>query len=306
MKPKTRVTIGMCIRNAEATIREAIESVVNQDFTHQLMELIIVDGHSTDDTMSIVSDYLGKIDIESRVFHESSGLGVARQIVVDQAAGDYIVWVDSDMTLSNDFVSKQVKFMDQNHDVAIAKGRYELSLGFNLLSTLEIYSRAADKIVDYGSQTTRDKSLGTSGCIYRAVAIRQAGGFDKKIKGYGEDWDAEYRIRSAGWSVCTIPAHYRDYERFGVSWVELWRRYWRRGYDLHYFFRKHGRVIKLYKMLPPVAFLSGLLRSGALYKMTLQRFVFLLPIQYTFKMTAWWSGYIQRILDLHINNKIDC
>jgi glycosyltransferase involved in cell wall biosynthesis len=300
MKPQTRVTIGMCIRNAEATISEAIDSVLDQDFPHHLMELIVVDGHSTDDTMSIAGDCLANVDIASRVFEESSGLGVARQIVVDQAAGDYIVWVDGDMTLSKDFVSRQVEFMDQHHNVAIAKGTYELNRGLNLLSTLEIYSRAADKMVDYGSQKTLDKSLGTSGCIYRLVAIRQVGGFDRKIRGYGEDWDAEYRVRSAGWSVCTVPVYYRDYERLGISSEELWRRYWRKGYDLYYFFQKYKRVIKVYKMLPLIAFVSGLLRSRILYKRTRQRFVFLLPIQYIFKMTAWWTGYVRHLLILRI------
>ena len=51
MKPK--VTVGMCVKNCAATIKEAIESVLNQDFPHELMELIIVDGNSEDETLSI-------------------------------------------------------------------------------------------------------------------------------------------------------------------------------------------------------------------------------------------------------------
>ena len=130
-------------------------------------------------------------------------------------------------------------------------------------------------------------------------AIRQVGGFDPKIKGYGEDWDVEFRTRTAGWSICTVQVHYKDYERLGITWKELWQRYWRRGYDLVYFYQKHKGAIQLYKMLPLAAFLSGLFKSLALYRLTGREFVFLLPLQNTLKMIAWWSGYLRRSISLH-------
>jgi glycosyltransferase involved in cell wall biosynthesis len=292
-----RVDIGICVKNAEATIKEAIERVMEQDFPHEFMELIVVDGCSRDKTLSIVKDCLDTIDMKSKVFRENKGLGHARQIVVDNASGDYIVWVDGDMVLSKDFVRKQVAFMEENPDVGIAKGKYELRPGPNLLATLEIYSRAAAKLADYSREKARSKSLGTSGCIYRVKAIRQAGGFDKNIKGYGEDWDAEYRTRLAGWSLCTCQVPYQDYERLGLTWKELWRRYWKRGYDMHDVLEKHRGAIKLYTMLPPTAFLAGLLNSMAVYKLTREKFVFLLPFLYPLKMTFWWFGFIRRHLE---------
>jgi len=276
-----------------------MKSIIVQNFPHEHMELIVVDGCSTDRTLSIVKDYLCKTDIRNKIFREKEGLGNARQIVVDNTSGDYIVWVDGDMVLlSPDFVRKQVEFMEQNPKVGIAKGKYALMPGSNLLATLEIYSRATDKMVDYSLKESHSKSLGTSACIYRVEAIRQAGGFDKNIKGYGEDWDAECRTRTAGWKLCTTQAQYLDYERFGLTWNGLWQRYWRRGYDLHDVLRKHKGVIKLYRMLPPTAFLSGLFNSLALYKLVRQKIVFLLPFQHTLKNVAWWLGFFRRRLDL--------
>jgi glycosyltransferase involved in cell wall biosynthesis len=304
MRPNVIVTVGMCVRNAEPTVKEAIESVIHQDFPHELMELIVVDGHSKDRTLSIVRDYLDRIDIKSRIFHENEGLGQARQIVVDNASGDYIVWVDGDMVLSRDFVRKQVEFMEQTPKAGIAKGKYELSPGPNLLATLEIYSRAAAKLVDYSLEKTRSKSLGTSGCIYRVEAIRQAGGFDKNIRGYGEDWDAEYKTRAAGWSLYITQVQYRDYERLGLTWKELWSRYWKRGYDMHDVFQKHSGVIKLYKMMPPAAFLLGLFNSSVLYRLRREKVIFVMPLLYTLKMTAWWLGFIKRRFDsMHVRGE---
>jgi len=292
MNPNKYVTIGVCVRNAEATIKEALESIIEQDYPHNLLELIIVDGCSKDQTVTIIDECLKNVNIKTKIFREKGGLGLARNIVVENATGDYIVWVDGDMTLSKDFIKRQVEFMMQNPKVGIAKGQYELILGANFLSTLEIYSRAVDKITVYSPKKTRYRSLGTSGCIYRVNAIKQVGNFDKSIRGYGEDWDAEFRISTAGWSLCTTQAYYRDYERFGITWKELWCRYWRRGYDLYCFYEKYKGLLQLYRMLPIFAFFSGLLKSRILYKLTRRKFVFLLPFQYKLKMIAWWLGYI--------------
>jgi glycosyltransferase involved in cell wall biosynthesis len=295
MKPI--VTVGVCVRNAAFTIREAIESIIGQDFRHELMELVIVDGHSNDETLSIIKDLLNNTDIKSRIFYENKGLGYARQIVVDNARGAYIVWVDGDMIISKDYVRKQAEFMECHSEVGIAKGIQTVKPGSNLLATLETYSRAAGRMVDYTSEKAKSKSMGTSGCIYRVKAIRQVGGFDENIAGYGEDFDAEYRIRKAGWVLCTTDVQYYDYERGRILWKDLWLRYFKRGYDLQQVWHKKERIINPYKMLPPAAFLAGLVHSFKIYSLTNQKVVFLLPLQHAFKSTAWWVGYTRSSLD---------
>jgi len=296
---KPLVTIGVCVRNGEDTIKEAIESIIEQDFPNELVELLVVDGYSKDNTLSIAKKSLESSVIKSEIFGENRGLGYARQIVVDNAEGKYIVWVDGDMVISKDYVRKLSDFMERHPKVGIAKGKQALESKGNLLATLEAFSRAAGKMVDYQSERAYSKALGTSGSIYRTRAIRQVGGFDKNLKGYGEDWDVEIRVREAGWSLLTIDAKYLDYERRGLAWKTLWSRYWRRGYDTHCFLHKNNGMIKHYRMLPPAAVISGLLHAHILFKLTCQKAVFLLPFQYLFKMTAWYFGFIKSHLNTY-------
>ena len=56
MKPV--VTIGLCVKNNEKTVREAVDSIVDQDFCHDLLEVIVVDGCSLDLTLAIIRDAL--------------------------------------------------------------------------------------------------------------------------------------------------------------------------------------------------------------------------------------------------------
>lgn len=292
MKPK--VTIGVCVRNCEDCVGEAIETVLDQDFPHELMELIFVDDGSEDKTSSIIQEYVLRTDVSVKVFHTSwKGLGHARNIVVANAEGDLILWVDGDMILVRDFVGKLVKFMEQHPEVGIAKGKQSLEPGDNLLATLETYSRAAGRMVDYESEKAHLKALGTGGSIYRVKAIKQAGGFDENLRGYGEDLDIEIRVRAAKWSLSTIDAKFFDYERYELTWKILWKKYWLRGYYTHYLLHKNSGLIMHYKMLPPAAFLAGLLHSRRLFSLTNRWSVFLLPFQYLFKMSAWYIGFLR-------------
>jgi glycosyltransferase involved in cell wall biosynthesis len=291
---KPIVTIGVCVRNSASTLREAIESVISQDFPHELMEVIFVDDGSTDRTLSIIQEYVSSTDISAKVFHGSwKGLGYVRNVVVDNAESNFILWVDGDMVLSRDYVRKLVGFMEQHPELGITKGKQLLEPGGNLLATLETYSRVASRMVDYSSEEAQHKSMGTGGCIYRIEAIKQVGGFDSDITGYGEDFDAEFRIRKAGWLLGTTNVQFRDYERGRISWKDLWRRYLQRGYDQHRLSRKRRAMINVYRMLPPAAFLAGLFHSVKIYRLTSRKVAFLLPLQHVFKMTAWCLGFIR-------------
>lgn len=292
MEPK--VTIGVCVRNCESSISDAIDSIMAQDFPHDRIKLVFVDDGSEDRTLSVIRECVQKVDMTNVILHTSwKGLGSARNLVIANAEGDYILWVDGDMALSQDFLRRLVEFMEKNSKAGIVKGRQALVPGRNLLASLEGYSRAAGRMVDYQSQKGRSKAVGTGGALYRFKALRQVGGFDNNLKGYNEDWDVEMRLVRAGWSRHTTNVAFCDYERYGLTWKSLWRRYWLRGYYSHYFFHKNEGMIKHYRMFPPAASLSGLLSSFTLFKLTRKKTVFLLAFQSTFKMTAWYMGFIR-------------
>jgi glycosyltransferase involved in cell wall biosynthesis len=287
---KIVVTVGVCVRNCEASITEAVESVLGQDFPRELMELIVVDGCSRDKTLSIIEESLSRTYVQSRVFHENEGLGTARQVVVDNAEGDYIVWVDGDMSIPSNYVREQVEFMERNLRVGIAKGT-PVYTGNNLVSTLESITVLVDRF-----RGLKYWIMQTGGGIYRAEAIRQAGGFDRRIIGAMEDADIAGRICSLGW----VAAHSGSafYHRPRQSWQALWQEYSWWGYGVHFLRHKHGkRAMGLFGELPPVAFMIGAKRSIYAYRLTHKVVSLLLPVQYFFKKVAWCLGYVYGHLD---------
>lgn len=294
MRCTPSVTIGVCVKNAEETIKEAVQSMFDQDFPHDLIELIVVDGCSTDETLTIIKECLSKSDIKHKVFSEKDGLGLARQIIVDNADGDYIIWVDGDVILPNDHVRKQVDFMKQNPRVGIAAGRHEVCLEDGLVASLEDVSYVAVDFKYCGEVFSR--LPGTAGSIYRVKAIRQVGGFDVHLRGVGEDIEAARRIREAGWLV------YRGteavfYERRQKTWKGLWDHYFWYGYGAYSVIHKNRRAIELHKMVPIAGFLAGIWYSVIAFKLKRQNWVFLLPFHYAFKRIAWCLGFIKAYFD---------
>jgi glycosyltransferase involved in cell wall biosynthesis len=290
-----KVTIGICVKNGSKVIREAIDSILKQDYPHELMEVIFVDDGSKDGTLSIINKRVPDMDIKTQVFHhEWRGLGFSRNVIVKNASGDYIVWVDSDMELPADHVRKQVEFMQQNPKVGIAKAKYGLIKGENLVSFLENISYAAvDRM--YGGRPT-SRPIGTGGSIYRVESIRQANGFDDKLQGVGEDMDAESRVSQAGWLLYLgSPAVF--YERRRQSWRSLYSECFWHGYGGYFIFRKSGGAVSLFKLTPLAGFVVGAWYSTVGYRVFPGKAVFLLPLQYTLKRTAWCLGFLRAQLD---------
>jgi len=288
-REKVRVTIGLCVRNAENTVKDAIRSILRQGYSHTLMEIIIVDGNSKDKTLEIIKNELKNSDVESRIFTENKGLGYARELVVKNAKGKYIVWVDSDMILPKDFVKKQVEFMENNLNVGIAKGKYAFIEENSLVANLE---NAAFLVAFHGKNGGDPFPLGTSGCIYRIKAIRQAGGFDENICGVGEDMDAEYRVRAMGWRLRLSPAIF--YEKRRRTWRSLWNEYFWHGKGAANLYRKNkGTLLYSPKVFPLALIINIFLKTLKAYKMLVRKEVLLLPFHYAFKRLAWSIGFIK-------------
>ncbi|MEM2971685.1 MAG: glycosyltransferase [Candidatus Bathyarchaeia archaeon] len=283
---KPRVTIGMCVRNCENTVKDAIESILKQDYPHELIEIIFVDDGSEDGTLSVIKEYVPKIEMKVKVLHHKwKGLGYSRNIVLKNSSGKYIVWVDGDLILEPNYVRTMVEFMENNHRVAIAGGSYGLLNQANLVAFLDNVEYVAYRY------RTGTNLPGTGGAIYRVNAIKQIGGFDESIKGSCEDIDVAYRTIKAGWSVVRDKAFF--YARGKKTWKEYWVHSIWHGYGAHFIKHKNKGVFSISKMCPPIALLGGIIYSVTAYKILQQKSAFLLPIYVIFKNFAWWIGFIK-------------
>jgi glycosyltransferase involved in cell wall biosynthesis len=86
------ISAVICVKNGEATIENALKSLM----VPLISEILVIDGGSTDRTITIARKYTDTI-----YFDEGRGLGYARQLGAEKATGIYVLYLDSDAELSN-------------------------------------------------------------------------------------------------------------------------------------------------------------------------------------------------------------
>jgi len=111
-----KVSIIVPIYNVEKYLRKCLDSLVNQTFDDY--EIICVNDGSPDNSQAIVDEYKGRYSNIVSIIQKNKGLGGARNTGIENAKGDYIMFVDSDDELVNNALEKL-------YDTAI-KGNHDL------------------------------------------------------------------------------------------------------------------------------------------------------------------------------------
>lgn len=112
-----KVSVIMPTYNRAKYLSDAISSVLNQ--TYQDFEIIVVDDGSTDNTRLLVENYQ-KMDNRIRYFYEQNrGVASARNLGIEKAQGDYMVFFDSDDVSMPDRLEKQVMVLDSKPEISL-------------------------------------------------------------------------------------------------------------------------------------------------------------------------------------------
>ena len=194
---KPRISVIIPTYNCERYIAETIASVLGQTFND--LELIVVDDGSTDRTRDIVASYGPPVRLISQ---NNSGVCVARNRGIREAAGQYICLMDHDDYWFPDKLALQVEKLEACPEVGVVyssfilwqsspDGRFPAPATFDL----ESYAEGIDK--NYSGwiyhQFLLDCWMLTSTAMFRREVFEKCGVFDESLP-FSEDWDLWLRI----------------------------------------------------------------------------------------------------------------
>ncbi len=116
------ISIIVPVYNIEKYVEKCILSISNQ--TYKNIEIIAIDDGSTDNSGKLLDD-LSKKDRRIKVIHKgNSGVSAARNDGIDAAAGEYIVFVDGDDYIANDFVEYMLTLTGSGADFCLSTKCY--------------------------------------------------------------------------------------------------------------------------------------------------------------------------------------
>ena len=146
MSNDIKISIIIPVYNVEKYLKQCLDNIIKQIFTD--FECICVNDGSTDSSLKILQEYASKDNRFKIINQENKGLAESRNIGLSVAIGDYVLFIDSDDFIDNNFC--EVLYNDAkkyNCDVCFAerfdfdnniKKKASVSKFLNTITKLEI------------------------------------------------------------------------------------------------------------------------------------------------------------------------
>jgi cellulose synthase/poly-beta-1,6-N-acetylglucosamine synthase-like glycosyltransferase len=176
----TKVTILIAARNEEANIGLTIKDLLAQDYPKHLLEIIIVDDHSTDSTAAIITGY-SQQGIRLLQLNETQKLNSYKKKAIAEAiklsTGDLMVATDADCRMGPQWLSSVVSFFESTQPVMISSpvAYFQEKSFFELLQTLEF-----SYLIGIGASfigNGRASTCNGANLAYRKDVFYEVGGF---------------------------------------------------------------------------------------------------------------------------------
>ena len=197
MNPKVSVIMG--IYNCEGTLKESIDSIINQ--TYKNWEFIICDDGSSDNSYKIAKEYEEKWPDKFIIIknHINKGLNYTLNRCLEYAKGEYIARMDGDDISFNERLYKQVSILNANREIGFVSSQ--------MIFFDENGEWGKNKAIE--KPIEKDFIYGTPFCHAPAMIRKEiynvVGGYtDHKMLLRVEDYHLWFKIYSAGYKGYNI------------------------------------------------------------------------------------------------------
>jgi glycosyltransferase involved in cell wall biosynthesis len=188
--------------NQGSRLDRAIRSCQNQFRTAYEVEIIVVDDGSTDDSLSILTEFENQVVLIKNPIN--AGVGASSKIAFQTHTGNYFMRVDAD-----DFLSPiacptlHLSLLANPHISYAYADHYRVNeKGFKQeLVALDNF----DKLVKHGA-----------GVLFRSKDIEAVGGFDESLRNC-EDMDLLFKLHTKGMQGIRIPVPLYRYYQHGTN-----------------------------------------------------------------------------------------
>lgn len=186
-------------------LRETLAALTNIDYPAHLLEIIVVDDGSGDETPQVVQAF--QHDRPALRYHEqaNSGVATARNNGARTARGEVLIFLDDDIVVEPDVVRRHLAAMDE-FGACLVNGHWEFAPSFAASLRATPFGRFRIGIEDWvkdaeQKRTLRGNVVEPSSITACNLGVRREdywriGGFDEQFPFAGRE-DQEFSIRAA-------------------------------------------------------------------------------------------------------------
>jgi len=274
------VSVIIPVRNEENYIGFTMDSLLNQDFPEESMEIIIADGMSDDGTREKLRSYVDRFYSLKLIDNNAKIVSAALNSCIDIAKGDVIIRMDAHSVYPSNYISILVEKL-YALDADNVGGILETIPSDNFPKSLAIAKALSHPLgvgnswFRIGVDSVKQVDTVPFGC-FRSEVFNQIGGFDLELI-RNQDDELNARMIKNGMKIYLIPdISIKYYARASIS--ILWKMYYQYGYFKPLVNLKIKQISNL-RQLAPLALVSYLivgLTASIIYPIVLIPFLILL------------------------------
>jgi len=229
---KIKVSVIIPVYNGEKTLKECLDSVINQKFKNY--EIIVVDNNSTDKTKSIIEELQKKYKNIVYIFEEKLGRGAARNAGIEKANGEIIAMTDSDCITPKNWIKEITK--------PIIKENENVVLGFELAKNDNFWTKKIQEYdEDFFNQMSQGKYINhmdTKNIAFKTSFLKDFM-FDSDLLNC-EDFELYLRIKK--YTKIRLLKNIKVMHKHKTSFASVVRLNFNRGYWIYKIFSKHKKI----------------------------------------------------------------
>ncbi len=185
----TKLSVIIPTLNEEKYLKPTLESLTKQ--TYQNFELIVKDGLSTDNTISVAKEYTDIV-----IARKDISIGDARNQGAQHVKGDVLVFLDADTSLDISALEYIAKDFNLNNIILLLPKYGPLKGSTDMSKTKKDVARFLIGFENFWRKHV-DRFCGGMLMPVKTSAFKKVGGFNRRIK-CCEDIELSYRLRKVG------------------------------------------------------------------------------------------------------------
>lgn len=246
---KAFVSVVVPIYNEERYISGVIEAIVRQDYGLEHMEILLVDGGSTDRTVEMIQQYQTRYPQIRLLDNPRRMVQTALNVGIQAAEGEYIVRLDAHADFADDYISQSIAAIERTGaaDVGgptVAKGtspvQRMVAAAYHSPFAVGDSKHYQEDYEGYGETVF----MGT----FRREYLLELGMYDERLN-CNEDDDLTFRIAARGDRVF-ISSKIKSVYYPRDTYRGLFKQRFRYGYWKVAVAKKHGRPARLGHLIP--------------------------------------------------------
>lgn len=258
IKSLPKVSIVIPCRNEENFIIDCIQSCLNSDYTKTLIEVIVCDGLSTDNTVGLIKE---KFESDSRVkilINSKMTTPFALNLGIKNSYAPYVMILGAHSKISSNYIINAINVLEEKPEIGCAGGLLKNQFSDDVSKAI---SKAMSSTFGVGSAHFRTGLKSgfvdtVAFGVYRKNIFDEIGFFDEELT-RNQDDEFNFRLLKSGYKIWLDIDSYADYF-VRSSWKKLRTQYFQYGYWKVFVNTKH-KIITTLRQLVPVALVLYLL-----------------------------------------------